>query len=89
MTILKINDIGGMGVNVDVDPINIDDKELRLAQNVIRDPLGADSALRKRPGLGIFNTAVASGAVLGGIGVPLQDLTSHGLHIAFIGRGTT
>lgn len=89
VAILKIANIGAGGVNVDTDPISLDDKELRLAQNAIRDPLGADSGLRKRPGLGVWNTTIAAGAILGGIGVPLQDLTSNGLHIVFIGRGTT
>jgi hypothetical protein len=87
--ILKVYDLGALGVNVDSDPIMLDDKELRLAQNAIRDPLGADSGLKKRPGLGAWSTTAASSAILGGIGVPLQDLTSHGLHIFFIGRGTT
>lgn len=86
---LEVENIGSMGVNVDADPISLQDQELRLAQNAIRDPLGADSGLRKRPGLGVWTTTAASGAILGGIGVPLQDLTSHGLHIMFIGRGTT
>jgi len=88
MGILRITDIGALGVNVDSDPITLQDQELRLSQNAFRDPLGADSALRKRPGLGIFSTTTASGPILGGIGVPLQDLTSHGLHIVFVGRGT-
>lgn len=87
--ILKVQNIGALGVNVDTDPISMEDAELRLAQNAIRDPLGADSGLRKRPGLLAFNTATAAGVVLGGIGVPIQDLTSHGLHITFIGRSTT
>ena len=87
--ILKIVDIGALGVNVDSDPIMLEDTELRKAQNAIRDPLGADSGLRKRPGLDVWNTSTAAGVVLGGIGVPLQDLTSQGLHIVFIGRGVT
>ena len=86
-SILKVTDIGALGVNVDADPISLQDTELRLAQNAIRDPLGADSGLRKRPGLDVWNTSTAGGVVLGGVGVPLQDLTSQGLHIVYVGRG--
>lgn len=82
-----ITNLGAGGVNVDSDPINLQDTELRQAQNAIRDPLGADSGLRKRPGLSVF--ATATGAILGGIGVPLQDLTTQGTHFVLIGRSTT
>lgn len=85
--LLKVENIGALGINVDVDPIALQDQELRLSQNAIRDPLGADSGLRKRPGLVVWTTSSAAGPIVGGIGVPLQDLTSHGLHIMFIGRG--
>jgi hypothetical protein len=87
--ILKIYDIGALGVNVDSDPITLDDQEIRLAQNAIRDPLGADSGLRKRPGLGVFNTSLVAGAILGGIGVPLKNLSSSGTVYLYIGRGPT
>lgn len=87
MAILKVTDIGKLGVNVDSDPISLQDQELRLAQNAIRDPLGADSGLRKRPGQGQFNTAVTVGAVLGGIGVPLVDKSVNGTLTIYIGRG--
>lgn len=88
-SILKVIDIGALGVNTDADPLSLQDTELRLAQNAIRDPLGADSGLRKRPGLEVWNTSTAAGVVLGGVGVPLQDLTSRGLHIVFLGRGVS
>lgn len=89
MAVLKIGDIGKLGVNVDADPLSLDDHELRLSQNAIRDPLGADSGLRKRPGFLAWTTTEAAGIILGGIGVPLQNLSSHGLHIVFVARGTT
>jgi hypothetical protein len=84
---LKIYQMGSMGVNIDVDPISIEDLELRLAQNAIRDPLGNDSGLRKRPGLGIYNESLASGEVLGGIGVPVNNQSPNGLQFVYIGRG--
>jgi hypothetical protein len=86
--ILKVYDIGALGVNVDADPISLDDQELRLAQNAIRDPLGSDSGLRKRPGLLAFNTTSITGSVLGGIGVPFPDLSpAGGTFYLYIGRG--
>lgn len=87
MAILKVYNVGSMGVNVDTDPISIQDQELRLAQNAIRDPLGNDSGLRKRPGLGPFNLNTASGPILGGIGVPLINLSTSGTIQIFLGRG--
>lgn len=87
--LLRIQDIGAGGVNVDADPISLEDQELRLAQNAIRDPLGADSGLRKRPGLGFFNTAVAAGTVLGGSPLPARDAGANGTRNLYIGRGPT
>jgi hypothetical protein len=88
-TVLKLYQLGTMGVNVDSDPISLKDQELRLAQNAIRDPLGNDSGLKKRPGLLIFNTILTVGIILGGIGVPLVDLSLNGAQDLFIGRGPT
>lgn len=86
---LKLSSPGSGGVNADADPLNLDDLELRLAQNAIVDPLSSGAGLGKRPGLVVWTTTPASGAILGGIGVPLQDLSLHGLHIFFLGRGIT
>lgn len=87
--LLKVIDIGALGVNVDADPLSLEDQELRLAQNAIRDPLGADSGLRKRPGLGYWNTAAAEGVILGGISVPVIDSSPAGTVTLYIGRGST
>jgi hypothetical protein len=86
-SLLKLTDIGKLGVNVDADPISLDDQELRSAQNAIRDPLGADSGLRKRPGLLAYNGSLTAGEVLGGICVPLKNLSSGGVVTIYIGRG--
>lgn len=87
--LLKVIDIGAGGVNVDADPLSILDQELRRAQNAIRDPLGNDSGLSKRPGLGVWNTSDAAGTILGGIGVPIIDQSSGGTIQLYIGRGPT
>lgn len=79
--------IGAGGVNVDESNLHMDDTELRKAQNAIKDPLVSDGAINNRPGLINFNSAVAAGAVLGGIGVPLLNMVT-GSHFFYIGRGT-
>ncbi len=84
--ILKIYKLESMGVNVDSDPLSLADQELRQAQNAIRDPMSADG-LRKRPGLGRFNSnAPLVGSVLGGAGVPLPDSSGNGSSFLYIGR---
>ncbi len=88
-SVLKIYDLGSLGVNVDSDPISIKDQEFRLAQNTIRDPLGDDSGIRKRPGFASFNGSLASGEVLGGVGVPLIDLSNNRFMAIYLGRGPT
>ena len=83
---LIIYAIGSKGVNVDKNPLQLDDSELRQAQNAISDPLGVELGLTNRPGVDKFNSAVAAGPILGGIGVPLLNLAS-GIKMFYIGRG--
>lgn len=83
---LDVKDLGLQGVNVDKDPFELQDGELRQGQNAIHDPLGVNAGLRKRPGLIEFNTTDAAGAVLGGIGVPLQNLSGTGVRFIYLGR---
>lgn len=87
-SLLKVINIGAMGVNVDADPFSLEDLELRLAQNAIRDPLGADSGIRKRPGLAYWNPAQTDGPILGGINIPILDTSPAGKIVLYIGRGS-
>lgn len=87
--LLKVVDIGALGVNVDADDLSLLDQELRLSQNAIRDPLGRDSGLSKRPGLLAWTTSAAAGSILGGIGVPLINESLGGTVQLYIGRGPT
>lgn len=87
MQILTNYSLGAKGVNVDVSNLHMDDTELRLAQNVIKDPLNSDGAINNRPGLINFNSEAGAGLILGGIGIPLLNL-STGSHLFYIGRGT-
>jgi hypothetical protein len=87
MGLLRVFTLGKKGVNVDKNPLEMDDDELRLAQNAIRDPLGDDSGVRKRPGFAVQNETTAAGIVMGGIGVPLLDESSFGTRYLYLGRG--
>jgi hypothetical protein len=87
---IKIYTFGLKGVNVDKDPIELEDDELQQAQNAVTDVLSGTAALRNRPGLIPFNDRTAAGSVLGGIGVPLVDTKTAAIsHTIYIGRYTT
>lgn len=86
MNLLTLYEFGQKGVNVDTNNFIMDEAELRQSQNAIEDPLGASGGLRNRPGLIEFNSAVAAGAVLGGVGVPLINMLT-GSRFLYIGRG--
>ncbi len=86
MGILKVYGIGRLGVNVDSDPFMLDDREVRKAQNAINEPLGG--GLSNRPGLEPFTSTVAAGRVIGGVGVPIANLSTSGIRFFFIGRGS-
>lgn len=82
---LKVYGIGRLGVNVDTDPLMLDDREVTKAQNAINDPLGG--GLTNRPGFEPFTTTEAAGSVIGGVGVPIANLSTSGIRFFFIGRG--
>lgn len=84
MATKKVYGIGRLGVNVDTDPWSVDDQECRKMQNAQHNPVGV---LANRPGFANHNATPAAGAVTGGIGVPLGDLTRGGTRFLFIGRG--
>lgn len=86
MNELIVFGLGSKGVNVDEDPLHLDLNELTKAQNAHPNPLGADSGISNRPGLIQFSEE-AAGVILGGIGVPLLNL-STGTSFLYIGRGT-
>lgn len=85
---LKVYGFGSLGVNTDTDPYALDNRELRKSQNAITDQLGGDGLI-SRPGFGPINAVAASGQVLGGIGVPLANLSATGTRFFLIGRGPT
>lgn len=74
---LNIKALGLFGVNVDKDPLELGDNELRRAQNAIHEPLGVNAGLVNRPGLIQYGDAVSvgpvPGSVLGGVSVPALD----------------
>lgn len=68
---IDVYNIADAGVNVDSNPVQLEDNELTKAQNCIRDPLGAEGSIRKRPGLSAINSVAAAGSITGLIGVPI------------------
>jgi hypothetical protein len=86
MAKLVVEQFGTKGVCVDKNPLELDDAELTLGQNAMNDPSSGRSTLRKRPGLVAFNQLAAAGVVLGGVDVPLQDLSASGTHWMYIAR---
>lgn len=82
----KVYGIGRLGVNTDTDPWSVDDQECRKMQNALQSPTGV---LANRPGFKHVNALPADAAVIGGVGVPLGNLSASGTRFLFIGRGPT
>lgn len=90
MAKLSVTHMGQAGVNVDKNPLELDDNELTHAQNAVSDTLVGRSTLRKRPGLIAFNdVAITAGTVLGGSDLPLRNDSASGTRSLYIGRGPT
>lgn len=80
--------MGQAGVNVDKDPLELDDSELVKAQNANAGFTAGMSSLRKRDGLLAFNTvAITAGTVLGGSDLPIRNNSASGVRNLYIGRG--
>lgn len=87
---LSVYNFGQLGVNVDKDPLQLEDGELATAQNVIPNPIG-DGGLVNRHGLVKLNAVAAadtSTGIIGGVGVPLVNLSAAARTI-YIGRTNT
>jgi hypothetical protein len=69
--VLNVFGLGSLGVNTDKNDINLEDGELRKAQNAIHDPAGSMGGIRKRRGLTKVNSIAAAGAIRGAVGVPI------------------
>lgn len=87
MPIITATGLGLMGVNVDKNPLELDDNELTQAKNAIS--VTGRSTVRKRAGLLAFTTTATAGSVLGGVDLAVQDLSSSGVHFVYVGRGPT
>lgn len=85
---LIVRQWGQRGVNVDLNPLELDESDLLHAQNAIADESSGRSSIRKRPGLIAFTTSSTAGSVLGGVDLPLRDLNS-GTRFVYVGRGPT
>ena len=68
---LNLYNLGQLGVNVDLNPLQLEDGMLSKAQNATTDSIGSDGGLRKRPGLVKINSVAAAGAIQGAVAVPI------------------
>lgn len=69
---LNVYNLGSNGVNVDANPVELEDGELTKAQNAVHDILGSAGGIRKRAGLVKVNGSAAAGAIRGALAVPLS-----------------
>lgn len=86
---LNVYNLGSLGVNVDKNPVQLEDGELTKAQNAIHDPTGSMGGVRKRPGLTKINSGALSGSVFGICNVPLQPITLRSFYIGIDQDSTT
>jgi hypothetical protein len=84
---IKINKLGYAGVNVDKNPLELDDQELRQSQNTIA-PLKTGAGIRKRPGYTPFLDFIITDSldILGGAPLPFGDTWTLNTRI-YLGRG--
>lgn len=85
-TILTVKTMGKFGVNVDKDPLELNDNELVQSQNAIFDIQAGESALRKRAGLINFNAIATAAPILGGFPLPAANLSTGGVITVYISR---
>lgn len=78
---LNLYNLGSLGVNVDKNPVQLEDGELTLAQNALHDPTGSMGGLRKRPGLLKINSSAVSGSVFGITNVPIDPITTRTFYV--------
>mgnify|MGYP001618994373 CR=1 FL=1 len=79
---LNLYNFAKLGVNVDKNPIQLEDGELIEAQNWTSDSSGSDGGIVKRPGLVAINSSGLSGSVLAASNVPLTAATTRTFYIA-------
>ena len=74
---LNLYNLGSLGVNVDKNPIQLEDGELSKAQNATHDAIGSEGGLRKREGLTKINSVAAAGSLQGAAGIPLPRVATR------------
>lgn len=84
--VIAVSGLGLKGVNVDRNPLELEDNELVRAANAISESSGGQSSVRKRPGWIAFTTDHTAGIVLGGVDLPFADRRT-GARYLYIGRG--
>lgn len=76
-TPINVTDLGAGGVNVDAEPYDLADNELRQSQNATMTMTnGRLGSLQTRKGYAQFNTLSVGAPILGGIEAPYQGTTN-------------
>jgi hypothetical protein len=78
--------MGQRGVNVDNNPLDLEDDQLTRSQNAVTDPASGASTLRKRPGFAAFTASLSGSNILGGSPLPGPNSSSGGTVSLYIGR---
>jgi hypothetical protein len=86
MVPLTVRNMGLRGVNVDNNPLDLDDNQLTQAQNAISDPTSGASSVRKRPGLVAANVSTLTNIVIGGASLPNVNISVGGTVTLYISR---
>ncbi len=88
MAPLTVRYMGRVGVNVDNNPLDLEDDQLTQAQNAVAsDPAASGaSSVHKRPGLAAFNSSTLTYIVLGGAALPGPNLSTGGTITVYISR---
>lgn len=75
---LDVYNLGELGINRVLSPVQIRDGELLVCQNAVATPIGGQLALQKRPGMNKLNATTAAGTLLSIINIPFANPTGFG-----------
>ncbi len=71
--ILKVYNIGSLGIDLVNSPIHVPDTALLNAQNAQTSPDDAEMAIKKRDGMVKINSNAAAGTILALLNVPIAS----------------
>lgn len=72
MRILKVYNIGSIGIDLVNSPVHVEETALLSCQNAQISPHDSELAIRKRDGIAKINTVAAAGALRAVINIPVS-----------------